>query len=129
MSKRLKMLAIYQQCRTWGHAWEDYVPGVGERKPAPYGRGFSLRCVRCATERHDCFDIAGRLNSRGYDYPSGYQVAADERPNIEQLRISLIAEMRAQNAEIVEKRSERRRPARAAARTPRRKQRHLEAVS
>lgn len=125
-TKSLKMKAEYQMCRTWGHAWEDFVPGIGQRAPAPYGRGFSLRCVRCTCERHDCFDVRGGLNSRRYDYPSGYQLAADEVPDIQTLRLSVIREMRQQNAELVAARAQKK--PRSAARTPKQQRRHMQLV-
>ncbi len=124
MAKRvsLQMKIEYQTCRLIGHEWDYFTPGVGQRKPAPWGRGFSLRCARCAAERHDCFDSLGNLSARSYDYPSGYEVAADERPTSEQLRLSIVKELRDQHAERQANRTTKKKPHRAPAK------RHLEAV-
>jgi hypothetical protein len=88
------MKTEFQKCRTWGHAWEDFVPGVGEKRPASWGKRFSLLCTRCGTERHDVFDSLGQLSTRSYDYPNGYQLALDERPEMTELRLSLVLELR-----------------------------------
>lgn len=119
----LKMKLEYQECRATGHQWEYFVPGVGQRKPAPWGRGFSLQCVRCQAERHDTFDSLGQLSARSYDYPSGYSVAADEKPTIEQLRLSIVKELRTQAEERTAARAHRK-----PHRTPTRRK-HLVAAS
>lgn len=117
------MNAEYLKCRNWRHAWEDFLPGVGDRKPAPYGRGMSLRCTRCTTERHDCYDSRGELASRSYVYPKDYQLSADERPSIETLRLALVRDLKSEHLERMNARAQRRAP-----RTPK-KQRRLQAVS
>lgn len=122
-SVSLKMKIEFQTCRLAKHRWGFFVPGIGQRKPAPYGRGFSLRCDRCGAERHDCFDSLGGLASRSYVYPSGYEVAADERPTVEQLRLSLIKEQRTATAERLAHRTTKK-----PHRTPARRG-HLEAVN
>lgn len=89
MARRLKIdLPIsYQQCRTFGHAWDPFIPF--DKRPAPWGRRFSLRCDRCGMERHDVIDGLGRISTRHYDQPPNYSTTADDRPNIEALRLSV----------------------------------------
>lgn len=119
----LKMKLEFQTCRALRHSWDYFVPGVGQRRPAPWGRGFSLRCERCGTERHDTFDSLGALSARSYVYPDGYSLPADEQPTLEQLRMSIVAELRteaAARADVVN--NARRKPHRE----PARKRRHLQ---
>lgn len=97
----LAMQIEYQKCRAFHHSWDEFIPGPGDARPAPYGRGFSLRCDRCTAQRHDTFDAYGNLSSRKYVYPSGYEVAADEKPTIEQLRLSIVRELKTEAAERV----------------------------
>lgn len=95
MSPRRRSLGLsldYEKCRTWGHAWEDYRP-LGKRPPG-WGQRFTLRCTRCGCERHDTIDATGGLSSRHYDYPADYQLAADERPTREQLRLDLLRRLK-----------------------------------
>lgn len=87
---RLKL--EYAECRTFGHGWEPYRP-IGKRPPG-WGRRFTLRCFRCGAERHDTIDSRGALSSRHYDYPTDYELAADERPSREQLRLDLLKRLR-----------------------------------
>lgn len=63
------------RCRSFGHSWEDFNP-IDARKPS-YGWLFSLRCVRCGTERHDVIDSRGFLNGRRYLYPDDYREAGE----------------------------------------------------
>lgn len=95
---RLDLSLEYQQCRTWGHAWEDYIPGPDEKKRPRWGHRFSLRCMRCATTRHDTIDTLGELSNRHYDYPGDYQYTIDEKPTIQTLRLSLSNELKEANA-------------------------------
>lgn len=90
-STRLGLSIQYQMCRGLGHAWDIYEPGVGQRKGAPWGQRLSLRCTRCAMERHDTFDLLGDLSTRKYNQPSGYKLAREETPRIQQIRRSLAA--------------------------------------
>lgn len=63
----------FVRCRTLGHAWDDFIP---MRKPAQFGDRLSLRCVRCATERHDIVSwVDGSLLQREYQHPEGYALA------------------------------------------------------
>lgn len=88
-STRLGIKVEYQICRGLGHAWDIYEPGVGQRKGAPWGQRLSVLCVRCGMERHDTFDVLGELSSRKYHQPSGYKLAREETPRIQQIRRSL----------------------------------------
>lgn len=120
----LAMKLEYQKCRTFHHQWDEFIPRAGDRKPAPYGRGFSLRCERCAAERHDTFDAYGNLSARSYVYPSGYEVAADEKPTIEQLRLSIVKELKTEAADRAARAPSHRKHHAAPTR-----RKHLEAVS
>jgi len=69
---RLHVAEEYLRCRTWGHAWEEFTPqGTRPR----WGELFSLRCVRCGTERFDTINALGALGARRYVYPEGYRIA------------------------------------------------------
>lgn len=62
----------YLKCRTFGHAWEEFVP-VGMRAPQ-FGFRFSLLCTSCASERHDLVNTQGQLLQREYRYQAGYEL-------------------------------------------------------
>lgn len=85
---RLDLDIEFQKCRTWGHAWSDFIPGVGVRT-APWGQRFHLRCDRCRMERHDTFDLMGEVTYRRYIAPNGYAYVKDEKPSLQRLRRSL----------------------------------------
>lgn len=88
----LELRLEYEQCRVWGHAWEDFTP-EGKR-PADWGTRFSLRCIRCMTERHDLIDAYGSLSTRQYIYPDDYKMVGDEMPTREDLRLDLLHSLR-----------------------------------
>ena len=92
MASRVSLRLEYEKCRVWGHAWEDFIPD-GKRQPG-WGSRFSLRCVRCATERHDVIDHLGDLSQRQYVYPDDYRLAADETPSRSSLRLDLLSDLR-----------------------------------
>lgn len=76
----------YVQCRTYGHAWEE-IPVTESHID---GESLWLRCVRCATERHDVFDRRyGHIVHRGYDYPDAYRMSSDEMPSRDEFRLRL----------------------------------------
>ena len=65
--------ADFLTCRTLGHAWD----------PVPAESGgpdqWWVRCVRCATERHDSVNwMTGELAGRRYKYEPGYAVDRDD---------------------------------------------------
>lgn len=65
------------RCRTYGHSWDEFYPDDLDR-PAT-GWRLSLRCVRCAAERHDVIGRLGSIEGRRYVYPDGYRLAKAER--------------------------------------------------
>lgn len=83
------------RCRTYSHAWDEFYPIDLE---APwYGWRLSLRCMRCATERHDNYDFKGRVMSRRYIYTEGYQTPkGEEKPEKTYFREELFSRLRAQ---------------------------------
>lgn len=60
----------FVRCRTFGHAWDEFVP-VGMRKPS-FGFRISLVCTSCGKERHDVIDQLGQVAYRDYVDPDGY---------------------------------------------------------
>lgn len=94
----LSVRAEYVRCRTWGHAWEEFVPrGTRPR----WGELFTLRCVRCGTERHDVINALGALGQRRYIYPDDYKLALDETPTRDAFRLELVALLRSEtNARV-----------------------------
>jgi hypothetical protein len=91
MAERVLMRVEYEKCRIWGHAWEDFTPAG--RRPPGWGERFSLRCVRCATERHDVIDALGDLSQREYHYPDDYRLAKDETPSRQAMRLDLLGQI------------------------------------
>lgn len=85
------------RCRTYGHAWDEFYPD--DLGPPMFGWRLSLRCVRCATERHDTIDHIGQVGSRRYIYPDGYQTTRDEALTKEEYRQTLYASVRKQLAQ------------------------------
>lgn len=60
-------------CRTISHGWEEVVRNDLDKPD--YGWRFSLRCNRCACERHDIIDpYNGDLIRRRYIHPDGYEL-------------------------------------------------------
>jgi hypothetical protein len=93
--------AEYQRCRTWGHAWEEFIP----RNTRPrWGELFTLRCTRCTTERHDTINALGQLGGRRYVYPDDYRLAADETPTRDELRVALAQTLQREVRERVTRR-------------------------
>lgn len=90
--KHVRLRLEYEKCRVWGHAWEDFIPHG--KRPAGWGSRFSLRCVRCTTERHDVIDSLGDLSAREYVYPDDYKMAKDETPTRQALRLDLLGDLR-----------------------------------
>jgi len=97
MPSHFTMRFEYEKCRTWGHAWEDFIPNG--KRPQGWGMRFSLRCERCHTERHDVIDSIGELSQRQYVYPDDYRLSADETPTRAQLRLDLLKDIRSQARE------------------------------
>lgn len=94
MASRINMRLEYERCRTYGHAWDEFLP-LGKRR-AGWGSRLSLRCVRCMTERHDTVDALGELSVREYVYPDDYRLGADETPTRAAMRLDLLKRNRAQ---------------------------------
>lgn len=85
----------YIECRVGGkrHAWEDH-DGTGFRRPQ-FGVALHLQCSRCGTVRRDIVDrFRGDLLQRRYYHPEGYEMAQDERPTTEQVRLAVIKKQR-----------------------------------
>jgi len=80
----------YVRCRSYSHAWDEYFPI--DLDPPVYGWRLSLRCTRCATERHDNLGFNGQLLNRRYIYPEGYSTRGITRT---QFREALYVKLRA----------------------------------
>lgn len=68
-----KLSEQFVECRTLGHAWDTFIPH-GMRAPS-IGYRISLRCTRCAGERHELVNrITGQIvpGTRSYSMPDGY---------------------------------------------------------
>jgi hypothetical protein len=72
----------YVECKTFGHAWDEFNP-INMRRPH-FGWRLSLRCVRCGAERHDIIDSNGNVGSRSYEHPIDYKLATKgaKRPDL-----------------------------------------------
>jgi hypothetical protein len=84
----------FVRCRTYNHAWDEFAPL--DLQPPWYGWRLSLRCIRCATERHDNYDFKGQIMGRRYLYPDGYQTKGDDRPTKQEFREELFVRLRKQ---------------------------------
>lgn len=83
----------FVECKTWGHAWEEYDSADTPRRPFRYR--MTLRCVRCYTTRADYLDAEGQLIGRQYVYAEGYRDARGaEKPTRNEMRILLIKRRR-----------------------------------
>jgi hypothetical protein len=61
----------YIRCRTYSHAWDEFNPD--DMGPPQWGWRLSLRCTRCATQRHDLIAFrGGKVLGRRYIYPDNY---------------------------------------------------------
>jgi hypothetical protein len=79
----------YIRCRTIGHSWHDY--DSSNWKPT-MGTPLTLRCERCGTERRDTIGATGRLITRHYFKPEGYDLKRGEiRPTRDDFRVMLLA--------------------------------------
>lgn len=59
----------FLQCREMGHNWR---PHSAKWVPQYHVYERSMRCSRCATERHQVLSDVGHVLSGGYHYPEGY---------------------------------------------------------
>lgn len=79
----------YTECKTWGHAWEDFDSADTPRGAFRYRE--TLRCIRCFTQRIFYLDAEGNPVSKRYIYANGYRDAKDtEKPTRPEMRILLI---------------------------------------
>lgn len=92
-TERAEISSDMLRCRIYGHAWDEFYPD--DLGIPMWGWRLSLRCTRCATERHDIIDRYGRLGQRRYLYPDGYRIAADETPSRDELRQTMLEDVRA----------------------------------
>jgi hypothetical protein len=86
MVSRARTIA-YLECKILGHAWDEYNPTVTDGQ-ASFDR-LTLRCIRCATTRHDYFDRVGEIERRNYGYPDGYRDAKDMKPSRAAMRLMM----------------------------------------
>lgn len=92
-SRFTKVRDEFIKCRSWGHEWDTFMP---LRRRAAWGVLLSLRCSRCATERHDTIDRNGEISAREYKYPDGYKLAGTHQGNratAGELRLEVISRL------------------------------------
>lgn len=102
----------YANCRLIRHSWEivpsDWTPR--------YGVPFTLRCMRCGTERRMGINQnTGDIQQNTYKYPKGYSFARDEGgielPKATDFRLAWLAnevnEMQKRRAERAARQKER----------------------
>jgi hypothetical protein len=79
----------FVRCNTIGHAWDDV---DSNHWTASFGTPFTVRCMRCGTERRDRLDNGGSVypGGRRYVYPAGYKYATGTRPDRAQFRMMLL---------------------------------------
>lgn len=78
----------YAECKTLGHAWDEYNPRDGGGGATRWR--LTLRCSRCSTTRHDDLDARGEVVSRQYAYPDGYRDPVELKPSRAALRLMLV---------------------------------------
>lgn len=93
MARRTWANINYVECKTYGHAWDEY--NDNGRTPMPRGVRYrmTLRCTRCGTTRHDHLDANGdRVGGPRYRKPSGYSdlIGPGEKPTRPQMRLLII---------------------------------------
>lgn len=76
----------FLRCRTYGHSWDEWTQ-TGTLKKAD----LTLRCVRCGTGQYDDIDPSGNVERRSYEYPSDYEQARLQRPD---LRVELLRRLK-----------------------------------
>jgi len=90
MARRWANYDSYIECKTWGHAWEDYDSASTPRQPFRYRE--VVRCTRCATVRTRYMDAEGdTIGHPQYKYADGYRdVRGAEKPTRAEMRILII---------------------------------------
>jgi hypothetical protein len=101
MVDAVRLAPEHVMCRTLGHAWDDYVDT--DLKRPSWGVRMSWRCVRCDMRRHDVIDSLGELSVRAYEAPYGYSLTRDEKPTVQQLRLTLKRQLRRKEVEVTHK--------------------------
>lgn len=98
------MTTDFTRCRTYGHSWIETMDSDWR---SHLGAPLTLRCDRCATERHDVISTGtGEMLTRRYRYPQGYSYyGGSPRPTRSEFRLQLLA------LRITEARDKRRVPA------------------
>lgn len=89
MARRWNNYDSFIECKTWGHAWDDYDSASTPRTPFRYRE--VLRCTRCATVRTFYLDATGDVVSRSYKYSDGYRDAkGTDKPTRPEMRLLII---------------------------------------
>ena len=79
----------FVECKTWGHAWEEY--DASDRPTRPFRWRMTLRCIRCYTTRADYLDAEGIVVGRKYQYADGYRDArGSDKPTRNEMRLFII---------------------------------------
>ena len=102
MAKRvtLDMQVEHQKCRSRNHAWDDFIAPRNVHAiiyESPHQE--TLRCLRCGCERFRGIGFTGEVETNIYDYPEGYLMTAEDRPELAVIRLSLIQEIKAAAAQ------------------------------
>ena len=94
MAQRRWSDVSFVECKTWGHAWEEYNP-IGSTSDRP-GLRMTLECVRCHTRRHDFLNPQGHVTGRQYFYAEGYRStdAFGQKPTRDEMRLIIIKRTR-----------------------------------
>lgn len=79
----------YVECKTLGHAWEEFNPRDGSGLNGWDSR-LTLRCTRCTSTRFDFIDYMGELGDRKYWRPDDYRDAKEVKPSRAALRLMMV---------------------------------------
>ena len=89
MPRRRWSTTQYLECKTWGHAWDEF--DTTRTPKERYTYRMTLRCSRCYTERFDYLDTDASVMRRTYFYSNGYRDAkGSEKPTRSEMRLIII---------------------------------------
>lgn len=113
---------VLLKCRDLGHDWDEYLRKI---RDAGWGRHRILRCGGCSAERTEIINIHGEIDqgSRNYTYPDDYwKVSQLSKVEARKLRLERLNGTASGGiaAELSKRRD---------SKDPKKKKRHLKAVS
>lgn len=98
---RVRLESEYAECRDrtlgGGHVWTT-ARKIGRR--TSFGTPVSKQCARCGAWVHIIIGAYGQVESRQYEYPDGYSLAADEQPTGDSLRLAMLSMLKEEQKQM-----------------------------